>query len=71
MNYDIHIESDVYTDSDSSDGLYECDIQCAECGADIGAHQYDTEDSTVELFIPYWMRDEDNNYNVCEGCYSG
>lgn len=66
---DIHITADTYTNSDPADGLYESNIECSECGADIGAWQYDTQDSTVEMFIAYWMCDLDNNYNVCEGCY--
>lgn len=70
MNNDIYISSDVYLTSDPGDGLYESYIDCAECGSNIGAWQYDTQDSTVELFNPYWMCDPDNNRNVCECCYS-
>lgn len=69
MSNGAYVSKDVYKWSDESEGLYERDIECAECEEAIGAHQYDTQDSTVEVFYPYWMVDTDNNYNVCEECY--
>jgi len=65
----IHVGRDVYINSDEADGLFERDIVCVNCEDHIGAWQYDTEDSTVELFYPYWMCDEDNNHNLCEYCH--
>lgn len=65
----IYIGEETYIHTDPKDGMYESDINCAECDEQIGAWQHDTEDSTVEVFRPYWMLDEDNNYNLCEDCY--
>ena len=68
-NAAVYVGMDTYMESYPEDGLYESDIECADCGSHIGAWQHDTEDSTVELFYSYWMCDEDNNYNLCDDCY--
>lgn len=72
MSNDIkpaHVDNETYMYNDEADGMWERDIECSNCGDPIGAHQHDTQDSTVELFYPYWMLDMDNNDNVCEDCY--
>lgn len=66
----IFIGSDVYLKPESSDDLYESYIKCADCDGDVGCWQYDTQDSTVEMFIPYWLCDEDNSVYLCGGCWN-
>lgn len=66
----IFIGSDVYLKSESSDGLYESYIKCTDCDGDVGCWQYDTQDSTVEMFIPYWLLDENTNEHLCDGCWN-
>ena len=68
-NTPIYISTEVYTDSHPSEGLYEEGILCHGCSEPIGAWQFDTLDSTVETFTPYWMHDMDNNHNLCEVCH--
>jgi len=63
----VYVGDDVYLYSDESDGLYERNIACVECATDIGVAEVG---DMWEIFIPYWMCDEDNNYNLCRSCYS-
>ena len=63
----VYVGDDVYLHADEFDGLYERDITCAECATSIGVYSLD---ESWEIFVPYWMCDEDNNYNLCRGCHS-
>lgn len=71
ISKDVYVSEEVYRSSRPEDGLYECDITCDECGKNIGAWQEQrSEYHYFEMFKPYWMCDEDNNYNVCETCHT-
>lgn len=70
MSTAVYVGIDTYKYNYEEDGMWERDIECSDCGTSIGAHQHDTEDSTVETFTPYWMHDMDNNFNLCDVCHN-